>query len=114
MEGGLPKNFLRACVLLLLREAPAHGYDLLERLRDFGVDREPGGLYRGLRAMEHEGLVASRWEVSLTGPDRRRYELTPAGDRALDAWAAALAETRRVIDLFHRRHQPGGSLLREA
>ncbi len=28
----LPKNFLRPCVLLLLREQPAHGYDLLERL----------------------------------------------------------------------------------
>ena len=42
----LPKNFLRACLLLLLREQPAHGYELLERLRPFGFARDdPGGLY---------------------------------------------------------------------
>jgi len=28
----LPKNFLRPCLLLLLRERPAHGYELRERL----------------------------------------------------------------------------------
>src|SRR4028118_363495 len=47
----LPKNFLRPCLLLLLREHPAHGYDLLERLRPLGFNRDdPGRLYRALRA----------------------------------------------------------------
>ena len=36
-QGGLPKNFLRPCLLLLLSEGQAHGYDLLVRLADFGV-----------------------------------------------------------------------------
>lgn len=100
VDGGQPKNFLRPCLLLLLKESPAHGYDLLERLREFGLDREPGGLYRSLRAMEHEGLVSSSWEASFTGPDRRRYQLTAAGERCLDAWAAALRETKRGLDVF--------------
>src|SRR5918992_1317651 len=49
----LPRNFLRPCVLLLLREEPAHGYDLLQRLRQFGFMRDdPGRLYRALSALE--------------------------------------------------------------
>ncbi|MCA1680840.1 MAG: helix-turn-helix transcriptional regulator, partial [Actinobacteria bacterium] len=49
-QPALPKNFLRPCLLLLLREAPAHGYELLDRLRAFGFEgSDPGGLYRALR-----------------------------------------------------------------
>ena len=71
---GLPRNFLRPCILLLLREEPAHGYDLLERLRPLGFTRDdPGRLYRALRALEEEKLVRSAWEPSGTGPDRRIY-----------------------------------------
>ena len=56
----LPRNFLRPCLLLLLREQPAHGYELLERLRTFGFARDPGGLYRALRGLEQDGFVRSR------------------------------------------------------
>ena len=46
-----PRGFIRACVLLLLREQPGHGYDLLERLRAFGfAGDDPGGLGSGGRA----------------------------------------------------------------
>ena len=109
VDGGQPKNFLRPCLLLLLRESPAHGYDLLERLREFSIERDPGGLYRTLRAMEHERLVASSWEPSFTGPDRRRYELTETGERWLVAWSRTLEDTRRVIDLFLVRHEQLGT-----
>src|SRR4051812_1472885 len=71
-EPALPRNFLRPAILLLLREDPAHGYDLLERLRPLGFQRpDPGGLYRVLRALEQEGLVRSAWEPSEAGPERR-------------------------------------------
>ena len=68
----LPKNFLRPCLLLLLREQAAHGYQLLDRLRAFGFEgSDPGGLYRALRKLEGEGLVQSAWQPSGAGPDRR-------------------------------------------
>ncbi len=101
----LPLNFLRPCLLLLLREHPAHGYDLLERLRALGFDRDdPGRLYRALRALEEEGLVRSAWEPSGTGPDRRTYELTRRGMEELHDAASALAATRGLLDVFLSRY----------
>src|SRR5215207_1300939 len=98
--GVLPKNFLRPCLLLLLREHPAHGYDLLERLRTLGFDRDdPGRLYRALRALEAERLVRSVWEPSESGPERRIYELTRAGMEELHDSAAALQGTRDLLDV---------------
>ncbi len=101
----LPKNFLRPCLLLLLREQPAHGYDLLERLRPLGFNRDdPGRLYRALRTLETDGLVHSVWEKSTTGPDRRMYELTRTGMEELHASAAALMATDQILGVFLSRY----------
>lgn len=102
----LPRNFIRPCLLLLLREQPAHGYDLLERLRTFGFDgSDPGGLYRALRRLEEDGLVHSAWEGSDAGPDRRIYELTRAGMEVLHELAKSLAEGRELLDAFLMRYE---------
>lgn len=101
----LPKNFLRPCLLLLLREHPAHGYDLLERLRPLGFNRDdPGRLYRALRALESDGLVRSVWEKSNSGPDRRMYELTRSGMEVLHESAKALKATDQILSVFLSRY----------
>jgi PadR family transcriptional regulator, regulatory protein PadR len=102
----LPRNFLRPCVLLLLREQPAHGYDLLERLKPFGFTRDdPGRLYRALRALENEGLVRSGWEASQQGPDRRIYELTRRGMEELHEEVKLLVGARDVLNVFLSRFE---------
>ena len=60
------ERFTEPAILLLLREHPAHGYDLLERLPELtGEQRvEMGNLYRLLRALEDEGLVTSTWDAT--------------------------------------------------
>jgi len=101
----LPKNFLRPCLLLLLREHQAHGYELLERLRALGLSaHDPGGLYRALRGLERDGLVRSGWEPSQNGPERRIYQLTRAGMQELHAQAKALLATRDAVDVFLSRY----------
>lgn len=103
--GGLPKNFLRASLFLLVAEEAAHGYDLLERLREMGLKTaDPGGLYRALRAMEQEGLMRSVWQSSDLGPSRRTYELTDEGRDWLHAWAGTLRESSRIIEGYLERY----------
>ncbi|HEU4980710.1 MAG TPA: PadR family transcriptional regulator [Solirubrobacterales bacterium] len=102
----LPKGFLRPCLLLLLREDRAHGYDLLERVQSLGFDgSDPGGLYRALRALEKEKLVRSVWEPSETGPERRTYEITRAGMEELHRSAKAIAAGNRIAAGFLSRYE---------
>lgn len=106
VQGGLPRNFIRPCLLLLISEAPSHGYDLLERLNQIGVSAiDPGGLYRTLRAMDREGLVTSAWEMSKVGPARRNYQLTEEGRDWLHVWAGALRQSRNIVSAFLRRYE---------
>ncbi len=115
-QGGLPRNYLRASLLLLIGEAPAHGYDLLDQIAGLGLHSvDPGGLYRALRVMESEGLVVSEWEHSSAGPARRTYRLTTDGLDWLHAWAGALRESHRYLSAYLQRYdgvtaQPGGTL----
>ena len=105
-EPTLPKNFLRPCLLLLLREQPAHGYELLARLEALGFPGDnPGGLYRALRALESDGLVRSAWAPSASGPDRRIYELTRRGTEELHRHAVSLAGARELLERFLSRYQ---------
>jgi PadR family transcriptional regulator PadR len=103
---GLPRNYLRPCLLLLLAEGASHGYELLDQVAALGVDRvDPGGLYRCLRAMDEEGLVRSEWEPSTSGPARRTYALTEDGRDWLHAVAGSLVEVSRVLGVYRRRYQ---------
>jgi PadR family transcriptional regulator PadR len=105
VEPALPRNFLRPCILLLLREQPAHGYDLMERLRPLGFVRDdPGRLYRALRALERDGMVRSAWEGSETGPDRRVYEVTRAGMQELHGLTQGIAESAKTLEIFLSRY----------
>lgn len=104
-QGGLPRNYLRASLLLLIGEAPAHGYDLLDQIAHLGLRNvDPGGLYRTLRIMEDEGLVLSWWEHSSAGPARRTYRLTDEGVDWLHAWAGALRESHRYLSAYLNRY----------
>ena len=102
------ERFVEPALLLLLRERPMHGYELLDRLPDLVPDArrvDLGNLYRLLRALEDEGVVTSEWQADLPGPARRTYHLTPAGRRLLDAWAASLRRARDGIDAFLARYE---------
>ena len=74
------RHFVEPCLLLLLRERPDHGYELVDRLRILGLaDGDSASIYRTLRGLERNGLVRSVWRPSSTGPARRTYSLTGEG-----------------------------------
>src|SRR6266496_1995347 len=64
------ERFVEPAVLLLLREGPRHGYELLDRLPELVGDErvDVGNLYRVMRALEEEGIVESEWSGDLPGP----------------------------------------------
>ena len=102
------ERFVEPAVLLLLRERPAHGYELLDRIAELaGESIDMGNLYRVLRALEEESLVRSEWHGEGSGPARRSYELTDAGRTLLDSWAVSLGETERRIGAFLERYEQG-------
>jgi PadR family transcriptional regulator, regulatory protein PadR len=99
------ERFAEPAVLLLLREQPAHGYELLEQLPELTGERvDMGNLYRFLRLLEEEGIVSSEWDDDAPGPSKRIYQLADEGRALLDEWARALRDAQTRTDAFLTRY----------
>ncbi|NLW82224.1 MAG: PadR family transcriptional regulator [Desulfovibrionales bacterium] len=97
------ERYIQPSLLMALLSGASYGYELLQRLPDFGFFREdvpPGMIYRHLRQMEEEELVISRWEAEGSGPAKRVYEVTPAGREVLEAWIGHMENRMRKLQDF--------------
>ncbi len=91
----LPRRFLSEFLLLSLRMlGRSYGYELCQAVQARGVSADLAAVYRTLQTLRRRGLVASAWEPSDSGPDRRVYELTAAGHAAAANSASNLADIR--------------------
>jgi len=99
-------QFLDPSLLLLLEQAPAHGYTLLNRMAEFGLDfLAPTVIYRALREMEDRGWVTSTMDEETTqGPPRRVYALAPAGRAILACCIAQLHGIQQVLEYVLALH----------
>jgi poly-beta-hydroxybutyrate-responsive repressor len=101
-----PRNWLTPVTLAMLREESSHGYELIERMAEFGFEQiNPGTLYRTLRQMEKEGLCESEWETSNgSGAACRVYSVTDDGEGYLEDWAEGCKKYQLVLDSFFLAH----------
>jgi PadR family transcriptional regulator len=103
------ERFGEPALLLLLREQPAHGYELIERLPELLPDEriDMGNLYRVLRSFEDDGIVRSEWDADAPGPAKRVYELTDEGRALLDRWVEGLHTAQDNVAAFLARYEDG-------
>lgn len=94
-------KLIQPAILATLAAGPLHGYRLTERIGELsligGQEPDASGVYRCLKTMEAKGLVASAWILSETGPAKRSYQLTPAGEQCLQQWITTLEGYRDGI-----------------
>jgi DNA-binding PadR family transcriptional regulator len=85
MIGEALKGHLDLLLLSVLSEGAAHGYAVIESLRQRSgglFDLPEGTIYPALHRLEGQGLLKSRWKND--APRRRRvYEITMKGQQAL-------------------------------
>ena len=104
MRGEALKGHLDGMLLAALAAGPAHGYVVIETLREASggtFDLPEGTVYPALHRLERSGLIASRWS-RVAGRRRRVYSLTAKGRRALDerrgAWRRFAGAMEAVLE----------------
>jgi PadR family transcriptional regulator PadR len=97
------KGHVDLLILAALDNGPAHGYALVDTLRDQsdGVfDLAEGTVYPALYRLERQGLVTSSWEEGRTRR-RRVYRLTRSGTAQLqvdrDSWRRHVRAMQAVL-----------------
>jgi poly-beta-hydroxybutyrate-responsive repressor len=91
-------EMLSTSLLAFLKNWNAYGYQLAQRLNASGMPEcDSGTIYRTLRQLERSGMVSSFWDTSESGPARRMYSLTAAGDIFLSGWIQTLQNYQAVL-----------------
>jgi PadR family transcriptional regulator, regulatory protein PadR len=96
MEAEMLKGHLDAIVLAVLESGPAHGYAIIEAIKDRSAgtfDLPEGTIYPALHRLEQAGLLSSNWTIPPSGRRRRVYALTRNG-------TSRLAEGRKAWGRF--------------
>jgi DNA-binding PadR family transcriptional regulator len=93
-------------VLAMLAKEPSHGYELRARLSaalgPLVEAMNAGQIYVTLSRLEKSGLVACGRAPGLPDrPDRKVYELTPAGQERVAGWLAEVDWPRPALAEFH-------------
>lgn len=91
------RGHLGSLILAIVEAGPIHGYGVAEALHERSgglIDLPTGTLYPALRRLERHGYLRSTWSTS-NGRQLRVYEITPAGQTALEA-------DRQEFDVFSR------------
>ncbi len=91
-------ELLSTSLLAFLKNWNAYGYELSQKLAASGLPAfDTGTVYRTLRQLEKSGFVSSLWDTTESGPARRRYSLTGAGELFLASWMGALQRYQEVL-----------------
>jgi PadR family transcriptional regulator PadR len=95
----LLRGVLDLCLLAVVEEEPAYGYEMTKRLRARGLSIVgEGSIYPLLGRLERDGLVDTYRAASNGGPPRKYYRLTRDGRRALAAGTSEWRAARDAVD----------------
>lgn len=110
---GRMTRFIEPCFLFLLSKETSYGYELMEKLKKFGLleaPPDPAMVYRTLRNLEKRGFVKSKWDTKGTGPAKRNYEITREGLDLLHSWVKGIEQKKKALEKFlvlYKQHFKG-------
>jgi PadR family transcriptional regulator len=93
------RGLLPYCVLAMLRGTERYGFELVQALASVqGMVTSQGTIYPLLSRLRRQGLVGTSWQESASGPPRRYYHLTEAGQNALADFTRDWNQLRDSVD----------------
>lgn len=95
----LRRGTVAFCVLVMLDERERYAVELVcDLAATEALAASQGTIYPLLSRLRDDGLVATTWQESPSGPPRRYYRLTEDGRRSLDAFRGEWAQFRGAVD----------------
>lgn len=87
----LMRGTVEGCILKVLEQETAYGYDIVTKLQGYGFrNLREGTIYPLLLRLEKKGMVTAVLRPSPLGPSRKYYTLTAEGQTLLrefqDCW----------------------------
>ena len=104
----LMRGTLEGCILKIISLNVTYGYEIMEKLKNYGFDDiQEGTIYPLLVRLEKKGLILAEFRPSPLGPSRKYYFITNEGLETLNSfevyWNNISIAVRKIIDLVGKQ-----------
>ncbi len=79
-QSQMRKGVLEYCILSIIKRSEAYPGDIIDEMKDAGLQLLEGTLYPLLNRLKNAGILSYRWVESTSGPPRKYFHLTKKGD----------------------------------
>ena len=79
-QSQMRKGILEFCILSIIRRGEAYPSDIVEEMKGANLHILEGTLYPLLTRLKNAAMLTYRWVESNSGPPRKYFSLTPAGE----------------------------------
>ena len=79
IQSQMLKGVLEYCILSIIKNGEVYPGDILEEVKNAGLDLLEGTLYPLLNRLKNADMLSYRWVESTTGPPRKYFSLTDKG-----------------------------------
>ncbi|UNM89028.1 PadR family transcriptional regulator [Vagococcus sp. CY52-2] len=100
----LLKGILEGCVLSILKDETTYGYELVQKLIQFGfADLSAGTVYPLLQKLEKQHMISGELRASPDGPNRKYYSLTEEGIDRLEEFDDQWEKLSDIVNVILKR-----------
>jgi PadR family transcriptional regulator PadR len=98
VKSQMRKGYLEYCILLIISKKPAYVSDIINELKEAKMIVVEGTLYPLLSRLKNNGILQYEWQESVSGPPRKYYELTEAGQDFLAELETGWEELKQAVE----------------
>lgn len=98
------KGILEFCILAVIARGEMYASDILEKLKEAKLIVVEGTLYPLLTRLKNSGLLSYEWKESTSGPPRKYYKLTPAGETFLSELQETWNELQYAVSITTQKN----------
>ena len=98
------KGILEFCILSVIERGEVYASDIISALKDARLIVVEGTLYPLLTRLKNSGLLSYEWKESTSGPPRKYYKLTPAGEKFLLELKNTWEELEYAVQITTKHH----------
>jgi PadR family transcriptional regulator PadR len=104
-QSQMRKGILEFCILSIIRRGEAYPSDIVEEMKAANLHILEGTLYPLLTRLKNAAMLTYRWVESNSGPPRKYFSLTPAGEEFYQELENTWNELANAVNALTNRSQ---------
>ncbi|WP_076932190.1 PadR family transcriptional regulator [Proteiniphilum saccharofermentans] len=102
-QSQMRKGVLEYCILSIIRRSEAYPGDIIDEMKNAGLQLLEGTLYPLLNRLKNAGILTYQWVESTSGPPRKYFRLTEKGDEFYVLLQATWNELATGVDTLTQK-----------